>query len=93
MDRMGSSLYLGLGGICSIVSLVCWVIVLIDAFKNEVWKGIVGFICGLYLLYYAFAEYESENKTAVLVGWLASSALGFVFYRMGMSSMAIGRLP
>ena len=39
-----------------IVGLVCQIIIWIDAFKNEVWKGLLCFFCGLYALYYAFAE-------------------------------------
>ena len=48
----------------------------IDAFKNEVWKGIVGFLCGLYLLYYAIAEYQAANKWLIVGIWLAGGIIG-----------------
>jgi hypothetical protein len=71
----------------SIVSFVCGIIILIDAFKNEVWKGIVGLLCGLYLLYYAFAEYESEKKTLIVAGWLIPSIISGVLYFAIIGSM------
>ena len=50
---MGTLLML-LGGILYLASFFCGIIVLIDAFKNEIWKGVVYLICGLYALYYLF---------------------------------------
>ncbi len=59
------------------VHLVCWIVLLIDAFTNSVWKGLVGlFCCELYLMYYAFAEYRSENKLMVLLGYFGGMFLG-----------------
>ncbi len=65
---------LGLGFV--LASVVCTIIVLIDAFRNEVWKGIVGFLCGLYLLYYAFAEYQGDNKMMLILGMLLGGFVG-----------------
>jgi hypothetical protein len=44
--------------IANVAALVFAIIVLIDAFEDEIWKGFVGILCGLYLLYYAFVEFE-----------------------------------
>lgn len=60
-----------------LVSLVCFIIILIDAFKNEVWKGIVSLVCGLYALYYAFAEFQHKNKGAIIAGWILGSLVGW----------------
>jgi hypothetical protein len=65
-----------LGALLCVASLVGWIIILIDAFKNEVWKGLVGFFCGLYLLYYAIAEYQAENKWLIVALWLGGSIVG-----------------
>jgi hypothetical protein len=70
-----------LGGLLALAAGVCWIIILIDAFKNEIWKGIVGLLCGLYLLYYAFAEYQAPNKWTIvgvaIGGWIVGIALMF----------------
>jgi hypothetical protein len=65
-----------LGGVCWLAALVCGIIILIDAFKNEIWKGIVSLLCFLYLLYYAFAEFDAENKWLIIAVWLLGGAVG-----------------
>ena len=77
-----------LGGICVLAAFVCSIIILIDAFQNEIWKGIVYLLCGLYAIYYALVEFDHEKKwlivlTAVLgslVGW------GLIMAGTGMSA-------
>lgn len=64
-----------LGLALSLVSLVCGIIIIIDAFNDEVWKGIVALLFWPYLLYYAFAEFEHEKKVLILTLLLASSLL------------------
>ncbi len=73
---------IGLGGLLYIIAFVCWIIVLIDMFKNEVWKGIVGFLCGLYALYYCFTEFQNDKKVLIglgmIIGWLGGAGLSFM---------------
>ena len=73
----------GLGGLCGIAAFVCWLIVLIDAFKNEIWKGIVGLICGFYLLYYAIVEYQADNKWLIVAIWLLGGVVGSALMMAG----------
>ena len=80
----------GLGGICYLISFVCSIIILIDAFKNEVWKGIVGLLCGLYLLYYAIVEFQNPNKWAILAGSLLGGVAGGVLFMMGTAMQLHG---
>lgn len=63
----------------SIAALVCAIIILIDAFKNAVWKGLVGLICGFYLLYYAFTEFQNDKKMTIIGGWLGGIVASVVF--------------
>lgn len=65
-----------LGFVSSILAFVCWIIILMDAFKKEVWKGVVGLLCGLYLLYYAIAEFEHEKKWLIVLVWLLGVSFG-----------------
>jgi hypothetical protein len=69
-----------LGLIFSIVTLVGWVFALIGAFSDELWKGIVGLLCSLYLLYYVAFEYGGDNQTTVVglyVGGTVASTICF----------------
>jgi len=72
-----------LGYLCSLAAAVCWIIILIDAFKNEIWKGIVGFFCGLYLLYYGIVEFQSPNKLPILLVACLGSAVGGMLIGLG----------
>jgi hypothetical protein len=74
-----------LGGIFVIASIVCSIMVLIDAFRNEAWKGILGFVCGLYLLYYAFTEYQGNNKMIIILGMLLGGLVGGGLRGLGAS--------
>ena len=75
-----------LAGLLGLVGFVCAVIILIDAFKNEVWKGVVGLICGLYLLYYAFTEFQNPNKPLILAGYLIGILGGIGLNMMAAAS-------
>ena len=72
---MGTLLMI-VGGLFWLVSLVCGIIILIDAFKNEAWKGIACIFCGFYALYYMFAEFQHEYKMPIILGTLVSGILG-----------------
>ena len=81
-----------LGYLFILAGFVCQIIILIDAFKNEVWKGLVGFFCGLYLLYYAIAEYQAENKWLIVGLWLGGTIVGSGLMMAGGVG-AMGSLP
>jgi hypothetical protein len=71
------------GLLLGLVGLVCAIILLIDAFKNAIWKGILGFFCFPYLIYYAFAEYQSDNKMLIVMGYLVGAVGGVALRVMG----------
>jgi hypothetical protein len=65
-----------LGVLFCIAAFVCGIIILIDAFKNEIWKGILSLFCSLYLLYYGLVEYQAENKWLIVGIWLGGAVIG-----------------
>jgi len=73
---VGGILVFGLGGLLLLAASVAAIIILIAAFQDEVWKGIVGLICGFYLLYWAFAEYQAPNKWLWIGLWLGGVIIG-----------------
>ena len=76
---------LALAALLSIVSLVCGIIILIDAFKNAVWKGIVCLVtCGIYMLYYAIVEFQNDKKWTIVGAWIGCSVLSSVLRIMSM---------
>jgi hypothetical protein len=78
-----SILFTLLGLACSLASLVCWIIILIAAFKDAIWKGIVGLLCGLYLLYYALVEFDHEKKWTIVLVAILGSIVASICYSIG----------
>lgn len=63
----------------SLIALFCHVVVLINAFMDVWWKGLLGLLCGLYLLYWAIVEYKSTAKWSLLALWLISAVCAGFF--------------
>lgn len=70
---------------CIGAGLFCSVKILIDAFQDELWKGVVCLLCGLYFLYYSLFEYEDENKWVIVLTSLAASSVGGAIFGMAGS--------
>lgn len=60
----------------SLIGFVCGLIILIHAFQNAIWKGLLCLLTGgLFMLYYAFAEFQHEKKALILLGWFLPNIL------------------
>jgi hypothetical protein len=71
-----------LAALIGIVSLVAHIWILIEAFKDELWKGFVGLLCGLYLIYYALVELDHEYKWQLVAAWLGGPLIAYVLVGM-----------
>lgn len=74
---------IGLGALLSIVGLVCTIIVLIQAFKDSILKGLICLLCGLYYLYYAIFEFKHENKWLIVILSLLCGGVGGTLIQFG----------
>lgn len=73
-----------LGILFGLAGFVCGIIILIDAFKSEWWKGLLCLVtCGLYMLYYAFVEFKHEKKWLIVAIWLLGGSIGAGLRTMG----------
>ncbi len=72
----------------ALAAFVCWIIILIDAFQNEIWKGIVFLLCGLYALYYSLAETDHENKWLIVLTSLLGGLVGWGLITAGTGMSA-----
>jgi len=48
--------------ILGLASIGCSIFILVEMFKDEIWKGFVGLFCWLYFLYYALFEFDHDWK-------------------------------
>lgn len=83
-------LFVLLGGILALAATVCSIIILIDAFQNAIWKGVVGLLCGLYLLYYAFAEFQHDKKWPIVLTAIFGGSIGGGLIGAGSAMMGGG---
>ena len=72
-----------LGYLFIIAGAICSLIILIAAFQDEIWKGLVGLLCGLYLLYYALVEFDHEKKWLIVAGSLLGGGIGGALVGLG----------
>jgi hypothetical protein len=71
----------------AIIGLICSIIIIIDAFKNEVWKGLLYLFCAPYALYYMFAEFQHEKKVQIILGAILAPLAGWgIFFVTAMMS-------
>jgi hypothetical protein len=78
----------GLGGICALASFVCWIIILIAAFKEETVKGLLCLCVPFYILYYAFTGFKHEKKGLIIGVSLGGVVLGGILQVVG-AAMAV----
>ena len=81
--------------ICSVGSLICLIIVVIDLFKIEgVLLGICGVICGLYTFIWGWMKVDQIGKRNVMLIWtgliIAGIVLNILVRVMAPSTTAVG---
>jgi hypothetical protein len=60
-------------GICGLVSLICWIYILVKTFQaGKIGLGILGIICGLFAYIYGWAKAAEFHARAVMVIWTLS---------------------
>ena len=62
----------------SLVSLVCNIIILVDAFKSSVGEGFMCLCVPCYILYYMFAKFEHPQKALIIAGSIGGSVVSNV---------------
>jgi FtsH-binding integral membrane protein len=81
-------LWLIFAAVFAIAGGVSSILIIIDAFQDEIWKGIVCLLCGLYLVYYSIFEYENDNKWIIVLLSLAGSAMAGFCYTQAFPNVA-----
>ena len=71
-----ATLLIILGAVCVLASLAATLWIIIEAFKTEVWKGVLCLLCGLYALYFALMELEHDYKWGLLAVSAGGGILG-----------------
>ena len=65
-----------------LIGFGCSIIIIIEAFKDEIWKGILCLLCGLYMIYYGLFDFEHENKWLIFLLAIGGSAIAAGIMRL-----------
>lgn len=76
------------GLLLQLLSVVCFVPVLVHAFSRSVGTGVMVLMLPFYGVYYGFSQYDHRHKGLVLAGWLGAFVLAVVFRIVGASMVA-----
>jgi hypothetical protein len=69
-----------LGALAGLVSLGCFIVVVIKLFQAEgVGKGILGIICSLYTFVWGWQNNEKNNQKNVMIAWSIAIVAGIIF--------------
>ena len=70
--------------IAGLVSLVCFILVLIKLFQTEgVLLGILGLICSIYAFIWGWMKNEEQGIRQIMIYWTAAIVAGIVFQMLG----------
>lgn len=70
--------------VTSLVSLVCFVLVLIKLFQSEgALLGILGILCGIYTFIWGWMKNEEQGIRQIMIYWTAAIVAGIVFNLLG----------
>ena len=64
--------------ITSIVSIVCWIMVLIRIFRENIGLGILGIICGLFAFIYGWVKVREYDIKGVMTWWTVAIVVGML---------------
>lgn len=74
----------GLGITLSLGSFGCMLLVLKEAWEDEVWKALAAFFIPIYLLFYAIAEFDHDYKWWIVAGYLFGGGVGGTLIGLGL---------
>ncbi len=72
-----------LGLVFHLLSVVCFVFVLLHAFHRSVGTGFMVLCIPCYNIYYGFTQFEHRRKGLILAGWLGALVVGLVLRAVG----------
>ena len=71
-------LFVVLYAACLIASLICWIMVLIKIFKDNVGLGILGIVCSLFAFIYGWVKAAEYGIKKVMLWWTILVVLAIV---------------
>ncbi|MFZ5468872.1 MAG: hypothetical protein ACOZIN_05480 [Myxococcota bacterium] len=77
-----------LGLLLQLLSVACFVFVLLHAFQRSVGAGFMVLLIPFFNVYYGFAQFEHPKKGLILAGWLGLFVVGTVLRVLALQTGA-----
>ncbi len=71
-----------LGALAALGGLGCSIFIIVEAFRDEIWKGVLCLVCGLYWLYWVFADFDHEWKWPIVLGAIGGNGIAFGLFNL-----------
>lgn len=71
----------------AIASAVAWFLIVLHAFKRSVGTGFLVLLVPMYILYYAFSQFEHGRKGVIVGVFIGCGALAAMMYGAVMGSL------
>lgn len=71
-----------------IVSLVCWIMILVRIFKENVGLGILGIICGLFAFIYGWVKVKEYDAKNIMLAWTIAWIVAIIANALGAGAIA-----
>jgi hypothetical protein len=85
---MLGTILMGVGGLFGLVGFICWIILIINAFKTDTTQGILSLCLFPYAIYWGFAKFAHPKKMMIVGGMLGGYILAYALYFAGGMMMA-----
>lgn len=66
-----------------IVSLVCWIMIEIKIFRENIGLGILGIICGIFAFIYGWVKVKEYDCKNIMLAWTAAMIVSIVANMLG----------
>ncbi len=71
----------------SVVSLVCWIMILVRIFKENVGLGILGIICGLFAFIYGWVKVKEYDAKNIMLIWTVAWIVAMIAQSLGAGAI------
>ncbi len=71
----------------TVVSLVCWIMILVKIFKQNVGLGILGIFCSIFAFIYGWVKAKEFNAQKIMLVWTIAVVVGIIANFLGAGAM------
>jgi hypothetical protein len=72
-------LLFAISGVFDLIGFIAALFIIVDAFQDELWKGLLSICCCFYLMYYGLCEFDHPYKWPIVLTTIGCPGIGLIF--------------